>query len=54
MLFAHRIAGAAPHIHEISPAQALVVRAGFGEGEQVADGLWSDARELRALAPASR
>jgi hypothetical protein len=22
------------------------VRAGFGEGEQVADGLWSDAREL--------
>jgi len=46
MLFAHRIAGAAPHIHEVSPAQALVVRAGFGEGEQVADGLWTDAREL--------
>jgi hypothetical protein len=46
MLFAHRIAGAAPHIHEVSPTQALVVRAGFGEGEQVADGLWTDAREL--------
>jgi hypothetical protein len=46
MLFAHRIAGAAPHIHEVSPSQALVVRAGFGEGEQVADGLWTDAREL--------
>jgi hypothetical protein len=46
VLYAHRIAGAAPHIHEISPAQALVVRAGFGEGEQVADGLWNDAREL--------
>jgi hypothetical protein len=46
VLYAHRIAGAAPHIHEISPAQALVVRAGFGEGEQVADGLWGDAREL--------
>ncbi|HEV7938221.1 MAG TPA: hypothetical protein VGP18_09390 [Solirubrobacteraceae bacterium] len=46
VLYAHRIADAAPHIHEISPAQALVVRAGFGEGEQVADGLWSDAREL--------
>lgn len=46
VLYAHRIAGAAAHIHEISPAQALVVRAGFGEGEQVADGLWSDAREL--------
>lgn len=47
VLFAHRIASAAPHIHEVSPAQALVVRAGFGEGEQVADGLWTDARELR-------
>jgi hypothetical protein len=46
VLYAHRIAGAAPHIHELSPDQALVVRAGFGEGEQVADGLWSDAREL--------
>jgi hypothetical protein len=46
VLYAHRIAGAAPYIHEISPAQALVVRAGFGEGEQVADGLWTDAREL--------
>jgi hypothetical protein len=46
MLFAHRIAGAAPHIHEVSPAQALVVRAGFGDGEHVADGLWTCAREL--------
>lgn len=46
MLFAHRIAGAAPHIHEVFPSQALIVRAGFGEGEQVADGLWTDAREL--------
>lgn len=46
VLFAHRIAGAAPHIHEVSPTQALVVRAGYGEGEQVADGLWTDAREL--------
>jgi hypothetical protein len=47
VLWAHRIAGAVPHIHEVSPAQALIVRAGFGEGEQVADGLWTDARELR-------
>ena len=46
MLFAQRIAGATPHIHEVSPAQALALRAGFGEGEQVADGLWLDAREL--------
>jgi hypothetical protein len=47
VLWAHRIAGAAHHVHEVSPAQALVVRAGYGEGEQVADGLWTDARELR-------
>jgi hypothetical protein len=46
MLFAHRIATATPHIHEVSPAQAVVVRAGYGEGEQVADGLWRNAREL--------
>jgi hypothetical protein len=46
MLFAHRIAGAAPHLHEVSPTQALVLRAGYGEGEQVADGLWVQAREL--------
>jgi hypothetical protein len=46
MLFAHRVAAAAPHLHEVSPAQALVLRAGYGEGEQVADGLWVQAREL--------
>jgi hypothetical protein len=46
MLFAHRIASAEPHIHEVSPAQALIVRAGFGEGEHVADGLWVSARDL--------
>jgi len=46
VLFAQRIAGAAPHLHEVAPAQALTIRAGYGEGEQVADGLWIDAREL--------
>jgi hypothetical protein len=42
----HRIASADPYIHEVSPAQALVIRAGWGEGEQVADGRWLHAREL--------
>lgn len=46
VLFAHRIASADPHIHAISPAQALVIRAGWGEGEQVAEGLWLHALEL--------
>ena len=38
VLYAHRIASADPYTHEVSPAQALVIRAGWGEGEQVADG----------------
>jgi hypothetical protein len=47
LLFAHRIAAADPHVRELSPAQALATRAGWGEGEQVAYGQWSHARELR-------
>ncbi len=47
LLFAHRIANADPHVRELSPAQALAARAGWGEGEQVAYGQWSHARELR-------
>ena len=46
LLHAHRIAAADPYIHEVSPAQALVIRAGWGEGEQVAYGRWLHAREL--------
>jgi hypothetical protein len=46
LLFAHRIASAGAYVREVSPAQALVIRAGFGEGEQVAEGMWTDAREL--------
>ncbi len=47
LLFAHRIATADPHVRELSPAQALAARAGWGEGEQVAYGQWAHARELR-------
>jgi hypothetical protein len=46
LLHSHRIASADPYVHEVSPAQALVIRAGWGEGEQVADGRWLHAREL--------
>lgn len=46
VLHSQRIAAAQTHTHEVSPAQALVIRAGYGEGEQVADGAWLDAREL--------
>jgi len=43
---AHRIAGGDPAVRDPSLAHALVVRAGFGAGEEVADGRWSAAREL--------
>jgi hypothetical protein len=46
VLFAHRIATADGALHEVSVGQALVVRAGWGEGEQVAEGRWGDAAEL--------
>lgn len=46
VLQAHRIASADPYAREVGAAQALVVRAGWGEGEQVASGLWIHAREL--------
>jgi hypothetical protein len=46
VLHSHRLASADPYVHEVSPAQALTIRAGWGEGEQVADGRWLHAREL--------
>jgi hypothetical protein len=46
VLRSHRVASADPYVHEVSPAQALVIRAGWGKGEQVADGEWLHAREL--------
>lgn len=44
----HRIAAADPYVREVSVEQALVIRAGWGEGEQVAVGRWLHARELPA------
>ncbi len=46
VLHLHRLACADPHVHEVSPGQALVIRAGWGEGEQVASGRWLHAREI--------
>lgn len=51
-LHAFRLATADPDRHTVGRQQALVARVGFGGGEQVADGLWTQAREL--LAPAGR
>jgi hypothetical protein len=48
VLYFHRVACADPYVREVSTAQALVIRAGWGEGEQVAGGHWRFARELPA------
>ena len=46
VLHAQRIATADPYAREVSPAQALTIRAGWGEGEQMAEGRWLHAVEL--------
>jgi hypothetical protein len=45
-LHSYRLASADPHIHGIGRRDALIARLGYGDGEEVADGLWTDAREL--------
>jgi hypothetical protein len=45
-LHSYRLASADPHLHGIGRRDALVARLGYGAGEEVADGLWTDAREL--------
>jgi len=48
----HRVAAADPWVADADPARALVIRVGYGTGEQVADGDWESARELPV--PATR
>jgi hypothetical protein len=45
-LHAFRLISADPYLHPVGRRHALVARLGFGHGEQVADGKWTDAREL--------
>jgi hypothetical protein len=45
-LHAFRLATADPYLAPVARRQALVARLGYGHGEQVADGDWTDAREL--------
>jgi hypothetical protein len=48
VLAAHRVAAADPHVREVSVEGALTVRVGYGTGEQVADGRWSEAVAVAA------
>jgi len=45
-LSALRAAARDPLVHEIGATRALAVRIGYGSGEELADGRWSEAREL--------
>jgi hypothetical protein len=54
VLHMQRAATADPHVREVRREQAVVVRAGFGEGDQVADGRWVRALELPLVARRAR
>jgi len=54
VLHMHRAATADPHVRELRREQAVVVRVGYGEGDQVAEGRWVKAVELPAVAPRTR
>ena len=54
VLHAQRLASADPHVHGIGRRDALAARLGYGAGEEVADGLWTDARELVDTGPRRR
>ncbi len=53
-LHAFRLVTADPYVHPVSRQQSLAARIGYGAGEQVADGLWTDARELLIHRPRQR
>jgi hypothetical protein len=45
-LHAFRLVTADPYVHPVSRGHLLIARLGYGVGEQVAEGLWTDAREV--------
>jgi hypothetical protein len=45
-LRAHRVAAADPYVTEVSAERALVVRIGYGSGDEVADGRFGECMEL--------
>jgi hypothetical protein len=45
-LHAHAAAAADPHTHELTPERSVGVRIGYGQGEEIAVGRFSEAREV--------
>jgi hypothetical protein len=54
VLQAHRVAAADPYLRDVSREVALVARVGYGSGEEVADGRWSEALEVPLAARRQR
>jgi hypothetical protein len=50
---AHRVAAADPYVADADITRALHIRLGYGSGEQVAAGEWTDMRELPVPAAAT-
>jgi hypothetical protein len=53
LLRAYRSAAADPYARDVAPSGATAVRIGYGRGEEVADGHFTDARELLPPSPRS-
>jgi hypothetical protein len=53
-LHAHRAATMDPYVHEVSSHGALGVRIGYGTGDELAEGRWSEAVELPQHQPRRR
>jgi hypothetical protein len=45
-IHARAIAAADPHLGTLTPERAVATRLGYGSGEQVAEGEWTEAREV--------
>jgi hypothetical protein len=54
VLHSFRLVTADPYLGPVGRHQVLVARVGYGIGEEVADGLWTEARELVASEPRLR
>jgi hypothetical protein len=52
-LHAQAVAAADPHVATLAPERAVAVRLGYGSGEQIADGAFSEAREVDVAAAGS-
>jgi hypothetical protein len=52
-LHAQAVAAADPHVATLSPERAVAVRLGYGSGEEIADGAFSEAREVDVSATGS-